>query len=60
MLETMMTSTHEMDNFASRERPNGARVHQYLPYLALKDGYQDSKWHLVLKYHSGLHRYIQT
>jgi hypothetical protein len=42
---------HEMDNFASGERPDGVRVHQYLPYLALKLGIRDSEWHLVLKYH---------
>jgi hypothetical protein len=29
-----------MDNSASRERPDGNRVHQYLTYLAFKVGYQ--------------------
>jgi hypothetical protein len=28
--------------------------------LHSKLGIRDSEWHLVLKYHSGLHRYIQT
>ena len=28
--------------------------------LRTKLGIKDSEWHLILKYHSGIHRYIQT
>ena len=28
--------------------------------LRTKLGIKDSEWHLILKYHSGLHRYIRT
>ena len=49
-----------MDNFASGERQDSARVHQYIHTLCSKMGIKDSMWHLVFKYHSGLHVYIQT
>ena len=48
-----------MDHIATREKPNSIRFHKYFPYLACEAG-KDSKWHLVLKYHGALHRYIQT
>jgi len=31
---------HEMDNPATGERLDGARVQQYFPYISLKFGYQ--------------------
>jgi hypothetical protein len=48
-----------MGNFVSEKRPDDAMVTNIFHTLHSKLGIQDSERHLVLKYRSGLHKYIQ-
>ena len=49
-----------MDHSASRKGPDGVGVHQQISYSVDKAEYQRLRAAPILKYRSGLHRYIRT
>jgi hypothetical protein len=51
---------HQMDHPTSRKGPDSTKFHQYFHTMLTKLGIKDSERHLVHKYCSCLHRYIQT